>query len=437
MVSGSFIEDLDNKKKKIAVVGLGYVGIPLLVKLGEHFSIIGFDISEKKIEDIIKRENVEDFPELADINGENVDLTSDENRLSEASFYIITVPTPIDKNNNPDLEPILGATGIVGRNMPERSIIVYESTVFPGLTEEICVPLLEEESGFNRSSFFVGYSPERINPGDKIHTLDSIVKIISAQDEKTLSVLEEVYSRIIKAGVYKAESIKIAESAKVIENIQRDINIALVNELAMLFKKMGIDSSKVLEAACTKWNFLDFKPGLVGGHCIGVDPFYLTYKANEMGYYPEIILAGRRINDNMGNYIGSEIIKNVLIKNDINGKLRVILFGITFKENVKDIRNSKIFDLYNHLKQFGMDVSVYDPVADRDEVRSEYGIELLQDYRAEDVDAAVFCVSHDSFKNIDLKNIQPKPGNSLFIFDIKGIFKKNDLEQSGYNYWRL
>ena len=279
--------NLKNKKEKIAIIGLGYVGIPLLVKLGKYFKIIGFDISESKLSNIINRENVEDFPELDELDDIDCMLTSDEKKLEGANFFIVTVPTPIDNHNNPDLRPIISATEIVGRNMPKESIIVYESTVYPGLTEDICIPLLEEQSGYkNKIDFWVGYSPERINPGDKTHTLESIVKIISAQDEATLKIIENVYSSIIKAGVYKAESIKVAEAAKVIENIQRDLNIALVNELAMIFKKMDIDTSQVLSAASTKWNFLDFKPGMVGGHCIGVDPFYLTYKASEIGYHP-------------------------------------------------------------------------------------------------------------------------------------------------------
>jgi UDP-N-acetyl-D-glucosamine/UDP-N-acetyl-D-galactosamine dehydrogenase len=438
MLFNNFFKDLQDKNKKIAIIGLGYVGIPLLVRLGKNFKTIGFDLDEKKLENIRNRENEEDFPELDELDEAQCELTSDEKRLNSANFFIITVPTPIDKYNNPDLKPVISATEIVGRNMPEGSIVVYESTVYPGLTEDLCIPLLEKESGYdNKTGFMVGYSPERINPGDKTHTLENIVKIISAQDEATLGIIENVYSSIINAGVYKTESIKVAEAAKVIENIQRDLNIALVNELAMIFKKMDIDSNQVFNAAGTKWNFLDFRPGLVGGHCIGVDPFYLTYKANEIGYYPEIILAGRRINDNMSQYIAIEIIKNLLKYSRLKETLKIALFGITFKENVKDIRNSKIFDLYNYLKQYGAEVLVHDPVANMEEVRREYGIKLIDYNKLGDMDAAVFCVAHDSFKQMDFKDLKSRFRDRPSIFDIKGLFDSKAIEGSGFNYWRL
>ena len=439
MIPKNFFKDLQSREKTIAVIGLGYVGIPLLVKLGKHFKMIGFDVSEDKLENIRNRENVEDFPELSDFKDIDCILTSDEKLLKNANFFIITVPTPIDGHNNPDLKPVIGATGIVGRNMPKGSIIVYESTVYPGLTEEICVPLLEKQSGYkNKIDFWTGYSPERINPGDKTHTLENIVKIISAQDEAALKIIEGVYSKIIKAGVYKAESIKVAEAAKVIENIQRDLNIALVNELAMIFSRLGIDSSQVFNAAKTKWNFLDFRPGLVGGHCIGVDPFYLTYKASELGYHPEVILAGRKINENMSLYIGNEIIKNLLANSRTDGEIKIILFGVTFKENVKDIRNSKVIDLYNYLKQYGIDVEVYDPIADKEEVYNEYGIKLIESENINGIDAAVFCVAHDCFRDMDLMKLKTSFKNkSPYIFDIKGIFNKKNIEDSGFGYWRL
>lgn len=439
MVLKDFYPDLERKKKKIAVVGLGYVGIPLLINLGRYFKVTGFDVDKEKIENIKNKENLEDFPELEDIEKIDCVLTSDEKKLKDANFFIVTVPTPINSHNDPDLTAVIGATKIIGRNMPEDSIIVYESTVYPGLTEDVCIPLLEEKSGYKSGvDFWVGYSPERINPGDKIHTLENIVKVVSAQDKDSLDIVEKVYSKIIKARVYKAESIKVAEAAKVIENIQRDLNIALANELAMIFSKMGIDSNQVFNAAKTKWNFLDFKPGLVGGHCIGVDPFYLTYKAMEIGYHPEIILAGRRINDNMSYFIGNEILKNLLANSEVNGKLKIVLLGITFKENIKDTRNSKVVDLYNYLKQYGVDVLVCDPVADRRAVRNEYNINITDFEDIDNIDAAVFCVAHDSFKKMDLLSIRPKFRNRYpYIFDVKGIFNKKSVEKAGFKYWRL
>jgi UDP-N-acetyl-D-glucosamine/UDP-N-acetyl-D-galactosamine dehydrogenase len=439
MISKDFYPDLENKKKIIAVVGLGYVGIPLISRLGKYFKVIGFDTSKDKLEDIRKEKNLEDFPELKDIKNAGFVLSSDEEILKEASFFIVTVPTPINSHNDPDLTAVIGATEIIGRNMPRGSIVVYESTVYPGLTEEVCAPILEKQSGYKSGvDFRLGYSPERINPGDKVHTIENIVKVVSAQDEASLYIIEKVYSKIIKAGVYRAESIKVAEAAKVIENIQRDLNIALANELAMIFSKMGIDSWQVFNAAKTKWNFLDFKPGLVGGHCIGVDPFYLTYKASELEYHPEIILAGRRINDNMSYFIGNEILKNMLADSEVNGKLKIALFGITFKENIKDIRNSKVVDLCRYLKQYGVDVMVFDPVAEREQVYKEYGIEMVEYGDINNMDAAVFCVAHDDFKKIDLLELKSKFRNKYpYIFDVKGIFNMETTKKAGFKYWRL
>ena len=439
MTLENFYKDLQDKKKSIAVVGLGYVGIPLLAHLSRHFKTIGFDISKDKLEDIKGKNNLEDFPELEEIGNIGCTLSSDEKVLKNASFFIITVPTPVDKHNDPDLTALISATEIVGRNMPEDSIVVYESTVYPGLVEEVCVPVLEKQSGYRGGvDFRVGYSPERINPGDKTHTLENIVKVVSAQDEASLDVIDKVYSKIIKAGTYRAESIRVAEAAKVIENIQRDLNIALVNELAMIFSKMDIDSGQVFNAAKTKWNFLNFKPGLVGGHCIGVDPFYLTYKAMEMGYHPEIILAGRRINDNMSYFIGNEILKNLLANSEVNGKLKIALFGITFKENIKDIRNSKVVDLYKYLRQYGASVQVHDPVASKEQVYKEYGIEMVEYRDINNMDAAVFCVAHDNFRQIELPSLKSKFRNKYpYIFDVKGIFDREALESAGFKYWRL
>jgi UDP-N-acetyl-D-galactosamine dehydrogenase len=331
------------------------------------------------------------------------------------------------------------ATELAGRNMTEGSVVVYESTVYPGVTEEICIPILEQESGLvNLKDFWVGYSPERMNPGDKVHNVENIVKVVAAQDEYSLDIISSVYGKIIKAGVYRAKDIKTAEAAKVIENTQRDLNIALVNEFAVIFSKLGLDTSEVLSAAKTKWNFLDFYPGLVGGHCIGVDPYYLTFKAKELGYHPEVILAGRNINDKMAFFIGDEILKRILNSGRIKGKIKIVLFGLSFKENIRDIRNSKVIDINNHLMQYGIDVDIYDPVVSRREVKSQYDIDLIEYEDIRDADAVVFCVAHDCFKNIDLKDLKLrlKKGRP-YLFDVKGIFKKNTVEKYGFNYWRL
>jgi len=349
------------------------------------------------------------------------------------------VPTPIDKHNNPDLYMVKRATELVGRNMTKGSVVVYESTVYPGVTEEICIPILEQESGLiNLEDFWVGYSPERMNPGDKVHNVENIVKVVAAQDEYSLNIIAPVYEKIIKAGVYRAKDIRTAEAAKVIENTQRDLNIALVNEFAVIFSKLGLDTREVLSAAKTKWNFLDFYPGLVGGHCIGVDPYYLTFKAKEVGYRPEVILAGRNINDKMAFFIGDEILKRILNSGRIKGKIKVVLFGLSFKENIRDIRNSKVIDINNHLVQYGIDVDICDPVVSRREAKSQYNIDLIEYEDIKDADAVVFCVAHDCFKNIDLKDLKGrlKKGRP-YLFDVKGIFKKDTVEKHGFNYWRL
>jgi len=438
MVLDNFFKDLKDKKKKIAVIGLGYVGIPLLINLGKYFRTIGFDINEYKVNNL-RNNKLEDIFDLSDFNKIDCTLTSDEKILKTANFFIVVVPTPVNKHNDPDLSAVINATKIISRNMPKNSIIVYESTVYPGLTEEVCIPLLEKESGYtNKTDFWVGYSPERINPGDKKYTLENIVKVISAQDDFSFKIIEKVYSKIIKAGIYRAESIKVAEAAKVIENIQRDINIALVNELAMIFSKLNIDTNQVLSAAKTKWNFLDFRPGLVGGHCIGVDPFYLTYKAKEFGYHPEIILAGRKINDNMSYFIGNEVIKRLLNNCEAKGKLKIVLFGVTFKENIKDIRNSKVVDLYEYFKQYGINTEIYDPIADQSMAFDEYGIKIIGYNDIENIDAAVFCVAHNSFKSMNMVSFKSRfKSKNPYIFDVKGIFNKKVIESIGYKYWRL
>ena len=401
--------------------------------------MVGFDISKEKINALYNSDDFNDIIDKDDLKKLNCRLSSDENTIKDANFFIITVPTPIDMHNNPDLSMIISATRLVGRNMTKNSIIVYESTVYPGVTEEICLPVLEKESGLtNKIDFWVGYSPERINPGDKVHNLENIVKVVAAQDEYSLDVIASVYNKIVKAGVYRAKNIRTAEAAKVIENTQRDLNIALINELAIIFSKLGLDTSEVLSAARTKWNFLDFYPGLVGGHCIGVDPYYLTFKAKEVGYHPEVILAGRKINDNMAFFIGDEILKRILNNGRLDGKIKVILFGLSFKENIKDIRNSKVPDIRSHLMQYGIDVDIIDPVVNSSEAKKEYGINLIRYEDIRDAGAVVFCVAHDCFKSIDLKALRSKlKKEKPYLFDIKGIFEKEIVENYGFNYWRL
>ena len=411
----------------------------MLVSLNSHFDVVGFDISKEKVDSLYDSDDFNDIIDKDDLKKLNCRLSSDENTIKDANFFIITVPTPIDMHNNPDLSMIISATRLVGRNMTKNSIIVYESTVYPGVTEEICLPVLEKESGLtNKVDFWVGYSPERINPGDKVHNVENIVKVVAAQDEYSLDVIESVYKKIIKAGVYRAKNIRTAEAAKVIENTQRDLNIALINELAIIFSKLGLDTSEVLSAARTKWNFLDFYPGLVGGHCIGVDPYYLTFKAKEVGYHPEVILAGRKINDNMAFFIGDEILKRILNNGRLDGKIKVILFGLSFKENIKDIRNSKVPDIRSHLMQYGIDVDIIDPVVNSSEAKKEYGINLIEYEDIRDASAVVFCVAHDCFKSIDLKALRSKlKKEKPYIFDVKGIFEKEIVEKYGFNYWRL
>jgi len=435
----SFYNELLNKKIKLAVVGLGYVGLPLLLSFSKHFNVIGFDINKKRIRELKDNIDKDNNIDIDELNNTNFILEYDPKILKEANFFIIAVPTPVDSHNIPDLDPLIEATKIVGLNMPRNSVIVYESTVYPGVTEDICIPILEKYSNFkNLQDFLVGYSPERINPGDRVHKIENIIKIVSGQNEEALQIISKVYCKIIKAGIFKASSIKVAESAKVIENIQRDVNIALVNELSIIFRKLNIDLREVLEAAKTKWNFLDFSPGLVGGHCIGVDPYYLVYKSLEIGYHPEIINAGRRINDNMGFFIGEQILKTLIQDIKVHKKLKIIIFGITFKENVSDIRNTKVVDIYNFFKEYGMDVKIFDPIANKEEVKQHYGIELIDYNDINYADALIFCVAHDVFKKIKLPDLRNKIQNNLvYLFDIKWIFTKDEIEKNGFKYWSL
>lgn len=409
---------------KIAVIGLGYVGLPLALAFSKKFKVIGYDINDKRVQELKnghdKTLEVDD-DDLKIALSKNLKFSSNLINLKEYNFFIIAVPTPVDKNNRPNLTPLLKASQSVGSVLKKDDIVVYESTVYPGATEEKCVPELEKISNlkFNKD-FFCGYSPERINPGDKEHTITKIKKITSGSTKEVANIVDSVYASIIKAGTFKASSIKVAEAAKVIENTQRDINIAFVNELAMIFEKMHIDTKEVLKAAGTKWNFLKFSPGLVGGHCIGVDPYYLTHKAQELGYHPEIILAGRRINDNMGRYTANRVIK-LMIKHDkkIN-KARTLILGITFKENCTDIRNSRVIDVINELKEFGCNVDVYDPWADKNEVLKEYNLNLIDNLNFKNYDAIVLAVAHNEFKSLDFSNLE------AVIFDIKGILQNSD-----------
>ncbi len=434
----NLVEKIRNRKESIAVIGLGYVGLPLAFEFAKKVNVIGFDINKEKIEG---------YKKGIDVTGEvgeeikNTDMffTSNEDDLKRAKFFIVSVPTPINKDRTPDLRPIKGASESVGRNLTPGSVVVYESTVYPGVTEEICVPILEKASGLKYGvDFKVGYSPERINPGDKVHTVTEIIKVVSGMDEESLDIIAGVYELIVEAGVYRAESIKVAEAAKVIENAQRDINIAFVNELSIIFNKIGIDTKSVLEAAGTKWNFLNFTPGLVGGHCIGVDPYYLTYKAEELGYHPEVILSGRRINDGMGKYVAENTVK-MLIKVDrpIKGS-KVLIMGFTFKENVPDTRNTKVIDIVRELWEYGIEVYVTDPVADKDEAFMEYGVKIEDFNDINDVDAIILAVNHKAYDDIDLESLKSKYRNGIYaLIDVKGMFKRKNAEKLNYLYWRL
>ena len=394
-------QDLLNGKSKLALVGLGYVGMPIAVAFAKKVPVIGFDLNQEKIEKY--REGHDPTGEVGDaaIRETSVDFTSDETRLKEAAFIIVAVPTPINSDKTPDLAPVEGASVTVGRNLTKGAIVVYESTVYPGVTEDICVPILEKESGLKcGSDFYVGYSPERINPGDKAHRLENIKKIVSGMNTETMEEIAKVYELVIKAGVHRASSIKVAEAAKVVENSQRDINIAFMNELAMVFDRMDIDTHEVIEAMNTKWNALGFYPGLVGGHCIGVDPYYFVYEAEKLGYHSQIILAGRKINDDMAGYVADVIIKQLVLANKKVKQSKVLILGITFKENCPDTRNSKVNDIIQRLNEFGIQPLVSDPYADPADAKREYGVDLVDWENVRDVDCVVFAVAHNSFKTI-------------------------------------
>lgn len=422
--------------RKIAVVGLGYVGLPVAVAFGKQQKVVGFDINKTRINELKNGYDRTNEVNDEDLKKSNIKFTNEPEELSKADFIIVAVPTPINKNNQPDLTPLIKASETVGKALTQDTIVVYESTVYPGATEEECVPVLEKFSGLtNGSDFFVGYSPERINPGDKVHTFETITKVVSGQTPEVLEVVAEVYSMVVKAGVHKASSIKVAEAAKVIENTQRDVNIALMNEIAIIFDKVGIDTSEVLDASGTKWNFLNFKPGLVGGHCIGVDPYYLTHKAQELGYHPEIILAGRRINDNLSKYIASNIIKELLKKGiEVQG-MTINLLGLTFKENCPDLRNTKVIDIVRELEDYGMNVIVNDVEANKETAKKLYGIELKDKNEMTKTDSLIFAVPHNDYIEDKNSYLELLNDNGLVI-DIKGLIKNNDLKYN-QTVWRL
>jgi UDP-N-acetyl-D-galactosamine dehydrogenase len=423
----------------IAVVGLGYVGFPLAVEFGKVRETIGFDLSDEKV-DSYKR-FIDPTGELSsgDIrSAEKLTVTTDPGLIAQAGYIIIAVPTPIDVARRPDFQSLINASRIVGRHMKKGAIIVYESTVYPGATEEVCIPVLEEYSGLKwKQDFHIGYSPERINPGDKEHTLTRITKVVSGDDEDTLNKVADLYASIITAGIYRASTIEVAEAAKVIENTQRDLNIALMNELTIIFNKAGIDTTEVLEAAGTKWNFLPFRPGLVGGHCIGVDPYYLTHMADMLGYHPQVILSGRRINDGMGEYIAAQTVKQMINNGTPVKGSKVDVLGFTFKENVPDLRNSKVIDVINELKSFGVDVYVHDPLVQPEDARHEYGIELIPWEDLPRADAIVMAVPHREYLERPVSDYLPKIQKNGCFIDVKAQLDKEELEAAGLRVWRL
>jgi UDP-N-acetyl-D-galactosamine dehydrogenase len=453
-------ENILNRRDKISVVGLGYVGIHLAIAFAKKADVVGFDISEAKIQEYLNGHDV--TKEVGDqaIKDTTLFFTWKAQYLRECKFHIVAVPTPINKDKTPDLKPIIAASRIVGQNLTAGSIIVYESTVYPGVTEDICVPILEKESGLKFGvGFKVGYSPERINPGDRAHGLETIVKIVAGTDLESLEIITEVYEMVVSAGVHRVENIKIAEAAKIIENSQRDINIAFMNELAIIFNKLGIDTSSVLEAAGTKWNFLKFTPGLVGGHCIGVDPYYLTYKAEELGYHSQIILSGRKINDDMGKYVAENTVKKMIQANKQIKGAKVAVFGITFKENCPDSRNTKVIDIIKELQEYGIQALVVDPWANAVEVEKEYGISLCRLDEIKAIDAVIIAVAHHEFKQITLEEMKTLyrtgrrsvfdhletaatfekgyDNNRSVLIDVKGIFDRKEAQKMNYLYWRL
>lgn len=432
-------DKLVNKEEKISLIGLGYVGMPIAVAFSKKVKVIGYDLNSDKIE--LYKNGVDPTKEVGDeaIKDTTIEFTADERKLQKAKFHIVAVPTPVNEDHTPNLIPVKRASQILGRNLIKGSVVVFESTVYPGVTEDVCAPILERESGLKCGvDFKIAYSPERINPGDKVHRLETITKIVSGMDEETLDIVAKVYELVVEAGVYRAESIKVAEAAKVIENSQRDINIAFMNELSIIFNKMGIDTRSVLNAAGTKWNFLPFYPGLVGGHCIGVDPYYLTYKAEQIGYHSQIILSGRRINDEMGKYCAETCVKLLISADKAVKGAKVAILGFTFKENCPDTRNTKIIDIVNELQEYGIRPAIVDPEADAEEAKQLYGVEFEKMNSIRNMDAVILAVAHNKFINLKKNAIDNmfREGTKVLL-DLKGILNREEYEAAGYNYWRL
>ncbi|MDO5851568.1 MAG: nucleotide sugar dehydrogenase [Methanobacteriaceae archaeon] len=429
--------ELINKEKSIAIVGLGYVGLPLAVLFSKKYNVIGFDVNKEKIE--LYKKGIDATCELpkGSLKESNIKFTSNEKDLRDASFFVVAVPTPITEENDPDFIYITSATKTIGRNLTKGSIVVYESTVYPGVTEDICVPILEKESNLiYGSEFKVGYSPERINPGDKNNKLEDIIKIVSGMDNESLDIIANVYDTILNNGVYRAESIKVAEAAKVVENTQRDINIALVNELAMIFHNMGINTTQVIEAAGTKWNFAKYYPGLVGGHCISIDPYYLVYKSKKLKFDPQLMQIGRKVNESLGDFIVNNIIYMMIDKDMLIKSSNILVLGVTFKENCNDIRNSKVIPIIQKLNELGINVTVYDPMADKDSVKKEYNIDLVNDYSG-NYDVVLFAVAHDEFKEFSLDNTKKLIHENSIIVDLKSILNKEIQNYEKIKYWTL
>ena len=443
MMRTTLFEQIKDGKEALAVVGLGYVGMPIAIAFAnEGVKVIGFDISKDKIE--LYKKGIDPTNEVGDdvIKNTMVEFTCDEKKLAKAKFIIVAVPTPVNSDHTPNLAPVIGASEIVGRNLVKGSIVVFESTVYPGVTEDVCVPILEKNSGLKCGlDFKVGYSPERINPGDKVHRLENIKKIVSGCDEQALKEIGEIYGLVIKVGTYPVSNIKTAEAVKVVENSQRDINIAFMNELAMVFDKMGIDTNEVVDGMNTKWNALGFRPGLVGGHCIGVDPYYFTYEAEKLGYHSQIILNGRIVNDSMGEFIADAAIKNMIAVGQAPKKSKVVILGITFKENCPDTRNSKVADVYNRLVEYGVQPIVIDPWANEKDAKKEYNIDLATIESAVDADCIIVAVAHNEFKQIGLdkvdKMFKDVPQKEKVLIDVKGIYSISELKKIGFTYWRL
>lgn len=450
-----------NREEKIAIVGLGYVGMPLAIAFAEKIEVIGFDINKNKID--LYKNGIDITEEVGNeaVKNTTAIFTSDENKLREAKFHIVAVPTPTNEDKTPDLRPVIGASEIIGRNLVKGSMVIYESTVYPGLTEAVCIPILERESGMKcGEDFKIGYSPERIDPGNKVNRLQNIVKVVSGMDDETLEVAAKLYELIIEAGVHRAESIKVAEAAKIIENSQRDLNIAFMNEIAMMFDKMDIDTQSVIAAARTKWNFMHFEPGLVGGHCIGVDPYYLIHQSEKLGYESKVIAAGRKINDGMGKFVAEKTIKKLIKSKKIISRARVGILGITFKANCPDIRNTKVIDIIDELKDYDVEIVVSDSFADKEEVKCEYGIDLVDFSEMRNLDAVILAVGHESYKMISFDeyramyrthqlegmandevaaaiNTENESLHKFILMDVKGILNKKEAQINNFDYWRL